>query len=206
MKKFTTALSTFQCPQCGYELPLYFKYTKLVKCVSCKSTIFLEDGTSVLTGDRSALAEEPSLIEIGSSFEYNKVSYLPIGMVRYSYGRGFWEEWWLKDSKGESWWLSVDEGDMVLERLIANPYKDVASFDVSLGDKFGDWFVSEIGTGVCEGFEGSLPKEIEIGTAHKYIHLSSHDAKLRTIEIRPLGTEVYEGRWIDIFDIRFQDR
>lgn len=201
MKKFTTPISTFQCPQCGYELPLYFQYTKLVKCVSCKSTIFLEDGASRVAGDSSVLNDEPSLLKIGVQFRYNKEHYLPIGKVRYSYGRGFWEEWWLKDSRGEDWWLSVDEGDFVLEQLIENPYGDLSKLSPGLGDKIGDWFVSEIGTGICEGFEGSLPKSVEIGSTHKYIHLSSHDAMLRTIEIHPKGIEVYQGRWISPFDL-----
>ncbi len=206
MKKFTAPLSTLQCPQCGYELPLYFKYTKLIKCTSCKSSIFLEDGTSANIGESSALTQEPSLIEIGISFEYDGVSYLPVGMVRYSYGRGFWEEWWLKDSKGNGWWLSVDEGDMVLEQPISNPYGNVENLTLSLGAKLGDWFVSEMGTGVCEGFEGSLPKEIAIGSQYRYIHLSSHGSKLRTIELHSKGVEVYEGEWIDTFGIRTQER
>lgn len=201
MKKFTTPVSTFQCPQCGYELPLYFKYTKLVKCVSCKSSIFLEDDAVKLAGKSSVLADEPSLLKIGVEFDYKQTRFLPIGKIRYSYGRGFWEEWWLKDSRGESWWLSVDEGDFVLEQKIDSSYDDIDMDKLKIGDRLDEWFVSEIGDGVCEGFEGSLPKNIEIGSSYRYLHLSSFEAKLRTIEIHEDKIEVYEGKWIDALDI-----
>jgi len=126
-----------------------------------------------------------------------------MGMIRYSYGRGFWDEWWVKDDSDEEWWLSVDEGDMVLEKLIENE-DDISLFkDAYIGEKSGkEWIVTEIGEGSCEGFAGSLPHRIIIGQTHRYIHLSGYKATLKTLEVDTTGMRTYRGKWINPFDIK----
>ena len=192
-----------QCPQCGYTLPLYVKYTKLVQCESCKSTIFLEDEAVKLWGDSSVLAPEISIITLNTPFSYHDKTYLPLGKIRYSYGRGFWEEWWLKDTQGETYWLSVDEGDLVLEKQIETLYDSNLFDGLKVGSLiFDGWIVTEMGGAKCEGFEGALPKEIEIGSLYRYVHLQGKNALFRTVEIFSDKVEVYEGQWVSPFDIK----
>jgi hypothetical protein len=194
-----------QCPQCGYSLPLYFKYTKLVQCKSCKSNIFLEDDAVRLWGDSSVLAPEISILKLNTPFFYQNKTYLPLGKVRYSYGRGFWEEWWIKDTQDNTYWLSVDEGDLVLEKSIDVDYSSSFFETLKLGDRVSDeWVVTELAKAKCEGFEGALPKSILIGESYKYAHLSGKGAKLRTLELSNGKVEVYEGHWISPFDIKVQ--
>jgi ribosomal protein S27AE len=107
------------CPQCGDTLAVHFKYSKLIKCQSCGSSIFLEDEAVKVIGERAVLSDEPSLIQIYTSFSYENNHYLPLGKIRYSYGRGFWEEWFLKNEQNQEFWLSIDEGDFVLEEHIS---------------------------------------------------------------------------------------
>lgn len=193
---------SINCPQCGYSLSLYFAYAKIAKCKSCKSTIFLEDEGARLAGESSILAPEISLIKLNQSFKYKSKNYLPLGMIRYSYGRGFWEEWWLKDDKGKEYWLSVDEGDMVLEKPIKNIY-DLSFFKTLRLNKSlkGGWIVTELGQATCEGFIGMLPKIISKGSTYHYAHLSGDKARLQTIERMENTLEVFEGVWISPFDI-----
>jgi len=208
MKPIQSPYKSINCPQCGDTLPLFFVHTKIAQCPSCGSTIFLEDEASKVAGDSSVLAPELSLIKLGSLFGYKNKSYLPVGMIRYSYGRGFWEEWWLRDETDSEHWLSVDEGDMVLEKEI----KATTTPQIFEGLKVGafvdkEWIVTETGWGECVGFSGSLPKIITKGERHHYIHLSGKGAKLRTIELRTTqgqGEVVssFEGVWIDPFDIK----
>jgi len=203
MKDFAQPLKTINCPQCGYPLPIYFAYAKLAQCESCGSSIFLDDESARLAGYSSVLAPESSLIKLNKAFEYDKKRYLPVGMIRYSYGRGFWEEWWLKSDDGGEYWLSVDEGDMVLDRLIPNEDKPELFSSAKIGQKVDEkWVITEIGTGECVGFSGSLPFIVTVGQKHKYIHLSGYKASLKTLEVDPTGMRTYIGTWIDIFDIK----
>jgi len=200
--KFTVE-KTINCPQCGDVLSLYFSYVKIIQCHSCKSTIFLEDDVARLSGESAVLAPEISLIELDKPFLYAQKSYLPLGMIRYSYGRGFWEEWWLKDSDNNAYWLSIDEGDIVLQQQEKTDYSRSFVQSLQLG-KFlpGNWMVTEIGTATCEGFTGSLPKNIYKGDSYLYVHLSGLKAQLKTIEVTANGVEVYLGKWISPFDIK----
>ena len=195
-------IKKFRCPQCGDLLSVYFAYTKLIECPSCKSTIFLEDDAVRLAGKQSVLTTEPSIITLQEPFRYQETTYLPIGKIRYSYGRGFWEEWWLKDTQGEAHWLSVDEGDLVLEDMVKNSPMQVSFDALHLGKKIDGWIVTELGEATCEGFSGTLPKRIEIGSSYAYAHLSGKNATLRTLEFTDNGLEIYEGFWLSPFDIQ----
>ena len=112
--------NTYNCPQCGDALEIHFKYSKLVKCSSCNSSIFLEDNTVKLIGESSVLSPEPSLIELHKPFKLQAKTFTPLGKIRYAYGRGFWEEWFLKDERNQEFWLSIDEGDFVLQKKSKN--------------------------------------------------------------------------------------
>jgi len=202
MRDFNTPENTINCPQCGASLPLYFAYAKLTQCEFCNTTLFLDDASARVAGDSSILTPQPSLIKLNQPFSYNRKNYFPMGMIRYSYGRGFWEEWWIKDNSNNEYWLSVDEGDMVLQRAIENEEDPSIFKDTFIGQKVGSkWIISEIGTGVCEGFIGLLPKTITIGQKHKYLHLSGYHAQLKTLEVDPSGMHTYIGKWLNPFEI-----
>ncbi|SFV49948.1 hypothetical protein MNB_SV-6-1069 [hydrothermal vent metagenome] len=203
MNSFDEPYKSINCPQCGAPLPLYFAHTKLTQCQSCGSSIFLEDEEARSAGFSSVLAPEPSLIKLHQPFSISSKSYMPLGMIRYSYGRGFWEEWWIKDSDNEEYWLSVDEGDMVLEQQRDNLDDPKIFKSAYIGHVVGaGWMVTEIGVGRCEGFSGSLPRGIIEGQEHKYIHLSGSGVLLKTLELDTAGMRTYVGRWIDPFDIK----
>jgi len=193
--------TTKNCPQCGDALAIHFKYSKLVKCRSCGSSIFLEDDAVKLIGESAVLSPEPSLIQLHKPFRYKENHYLPIGKIRYSYGRGFWEEWFLKDSRNKEYWLSIDEGDFVLQEKVqfSLPFKSSSTFTV--GRKYGKHLITEKGQGRCVGFEGELPNEVHFGEIHQYVHLSEGHGKLLTLEINDNETETFRGNWIDPLEI-----
>ncbi len=202
-QRFETPWKTIHCPQCGAVLPLYLAQTKLVQCRQCHSMIFLEDEAVRVAGVASVLAPEPSLVTLEEPFAYEGVSYLPLGKIRYGYGRGFWEEWWVQNDEGAPYWLSIDEGDFALETADAtHPYTAEMLEGIGVGAMLpGGWVVTETGTGVCDGFEGSLPWEVRIGETYRYLQLTDETTRLRTIEIDTGGIRSFTGRWIDPFAI-----
>lgn len=210
MKENTFAFEhNINCPQCGHAMRMQMQYIKLIQCEACKSSIFLENDATRLAGDSSVLAPELSLITLNERFLYKQKSYLPLGMIRYSYGRGFWEEWWVTDKDNKEYWLSVDEGDFVLQEKVEVSYpesfiQDIrVSMDRQIGNTIeGTWLVTEVGDAVCEGFVGSLPKRVKKGDTYRYMHLSGANALLRTLEIADdYSIESFEGLWISPFDI-----
>ena len=190
------------CPQCGDALDIYFKWTKLVECRSCKSSIFLSDEGAKLIGKASTLSPEPSLIKLHEAIIIDNKNYLPLGKIRYAYGRGFWEEWFLKGESNQEFWLSIDEGDFVLEKRaeISLPFKSPHA--VRAGRRYGSYLATEIGEGRCVGFEGELPFAINIGKTHGYIHLSKGGGNLVTVEFTDGVDKIFQGKWIDPLTIK----
>ena len=171
-------------------------------CQSCGSSIFLDDEGTRLIGKASTLSPEPSLLKLHDPIIVNNNNYLPIGKIRYSYGRGFWEEWFLKDNQNRSFWLSIDEGDFVLEKQteINLPFKSPHA--VRVGRRYGNYIATEVGEGSCVGFEGELPFAIELGKKHQYIHLSKGGGNLVTVEFTDGVDSVFQGKWIDPLSIK----
>lgn len=194
------------CPQCGNALPLAFRYTKLTVCEHCDSTLFLEDHGTRLAGTRSVLAETPSLIQLKQPFQYAGKSYLPVGHIRYNYGYGYWDEWWIVDNAGDGSWMSIDEGDFAFELPQSLPDELPAFATLQLGktvrllDK--DWQVTELARATCEGFRGELPEIVTSGDQFDYAHLSGPQATLLTLEYSDGQTYGFAGRWVDPFEIK----
>jgi len=80
------------------------------------------------------------------------------------------------------------------------PFKSRTHFKV--GVAYGNYTVTEIGTGTCVGFEGELPERIKLNEQHKYIHLSQGHGNLVTIEFSENETQTYKGKWIDPLAIK----
>lgn len=201
------------CPQCGSSLPIRLKYSKLVACEHCSSMIFLEDDAVRLAGKQSVMSEEPSLLELGRSFTYKTSSYLPVGHIRYSYGDGFWDEWWTVNNKGDGFWVTVDEGDYAFQKpmpvaknLRLDHFKLQQKIDGRAFNKkeTDHWTVYEIGSATCESFQGELPELIKIGETFDYVDLGQGDEKVLGLEFYPDEIRAYKGFWVDAFEIKVE--
>ena len=201
MKWIEEAARSIECPSCGYALPLYFRYSKLVRCPACGSDIFLEDDAVRVAGESSVPSDEPSLLKLHTSIEIEKKSYLPVGHIRYTTGPFFWDEWWLVDGRGDGVWLSVDDGDYMMERKIDYFLPEDSPRAFTLGRKFGEWIVTEVGEGICESFEGELPELIELGERFVYAHLSTVDGRVMSAEFYDGKASLFSGKWRDPYEM-----
>ena len=103
------------CPSCAAELDKKIKSTKHIVCEYCYSSLFFEDDSIQNLGVMAEVIDEPSILQLNIDFEYRGWNFVPIGRVRYDYGRGWWDEWYVMDTKGETKWISVDEGQIAIE-------------------------------------------------------------------------------------------
>ncbi|MCK5902074.1 MAG: DUF4178 domain-containing protein [Cocleimonas sp.] len=195
---------TINCPQCGSDLPLTFRYSKLMLCDHCGSSLFLEDDAVRFAGKQSILPEYPSLLQLKQTFSYLNNTYLPVGHIRYDYEKGFWDEWWVIDNSGEGVWVTVDEGDFAFEREIEPP-SPLQFQDLRLDTMFDGWLVTERGHATCEGFEGELPKIVTIGASFDYVDLSKRGGKLFSLEFSDQGIKAAKGIWVDPFEIKVDE-
>lgn len=199
---------TINCPQCGATLALKFQHTKITVCSHCDSTLFLADDAVKFAGQQSVLSENTSLIQMHQAFSYKQKTLMPVGKIRYAHDIGFWEEWWVIDNAGKGLWLSIDEGDFAFEEPITLDKTPPKFSDIRLGQSYIFfsmlWKVTEINTGICEGFIGELPELIKKDEKVPFIHLSGENRELMTLEYLFNTVKAFKGQWVDPFEIKHQ--
>jgi hypothetical protein len=179
-------------------------YAKLIVCEYCSTAIFLNDGVVENAGKKSIAVELPSLFTIGIPMQWHNMSLTPRGCVTYSWGKGLWQEWWVQSSTGEDFWVSFDEGDIVIQRPLE--LDDLPAYDATEINQLHsvdsqEYKVTERGIGRCISFSGELPERLEEQEVHHYVHLS-YSNKLITVEYADGETQAFSGEWIDPFDLK----
>ncbi len=196
------------CPNCGAELPETLTHAKMVACRYCESTVVLEDDALRTAGEKGVMAEEPSLFVLGREIRYRRESWMPVGQARFSYGTGWWDEFWAIDGGGDGVWVSVDEGEIAVERpygidVSLSPERLVRGRSVVLnGESFT---VTEVGTATCMALRGEFPEELHVGQAYQYWHLSGSMGRLVTLEYSDGEFAASEGAWVDPYLIRSEN-
>lgn len=203
---FKEAGKQLNCPSCGAPLPKTYSASRLVACGNCRSVLLLnKQGVDPLS-KQADLADYPSLFEIGRQYRYGDLLLMPTGWLRFSYGRGTWDEWWCETDRGQGVWISVDEGDFVMEqsqpKLSLPPLAEIKQKQGL--DLFNShWIATEFGQAHYEGMAGAIPELVTPDRHFDYVHLSAPGRQLITLEYDHPEAEpaVFLGEWLDPFAI-----
>ncbi|MCV6593426.1 MAG: DUF4178 domain-containing protein [Silicimonas sp.] len=192
------------CGNCGAALPNRLAQARMVTCDHCGSTSVLRDKVFEIAGTGGEMFETPSLVEIGVPVVVKGLELLPVGLARFSYGRGTWDEFWCLDG-ADGLWLSADEGDYALERALPQEHWPNGTRP-SLGGEIdirGEVFrVNEAETATCVAVRGEFPEELEIGEAHLYFDLIGPHGQIATYESWEGGETWSAGHWVDPWEVR----
>lgn len=195
------------CPNCGAALKLRVQTSRVVVCEYCNGSIAIEADKPRHTGDVAALIDEPSLLHLYAYFACKDLSFRPFGKIQLSYagGVGLWEEWWCRFEDGSFGWVSVDEGDIVVQTVTSSAH-GVNWADVRLGEhiSIGEYQcqITEVDVAKVESMAGELPDLVEVGSTFNYAHAETEEGQLITLEQREQGVEIYIGEWLDPYEVR----
>lgn len=198
------------CPSCAAQVQVKITHCKLINCDYCNTPLFLEDDSVKKIGEQSSLAEIPSILKLGFSFEYLKDRFIPYGRIQYDYGDGIWEEWWVVTMEQKGLWISIDEGDIAIQTPFELSIADKTSLPnfnhLKIGEKVtlaqGSYKVTEKNSATCVGTEGQLPKIVLAGDSMDYIDLSSAKGGIISVEYDKNGLNMFKGSWIDPFELK----
>ncbi|NUB45296.1 DUF4178 domain-containing protein [Fertoebacter nigrum] len=197
------------CPKCGDSLGPQFARLKMMNCPSCGTSLFVQDDQMRLAGEQGVMHDVPLLFGLGDRVVIGGLTYHPVGHARYSYGRGTWDEFWTTSDTGAGRWISVDEGDVVVQEPLDGGMP-AFSTPPALGSAFrcldGHFTVTEAEEATCVALRGNFPDLLLIGEVHHFINATAADATLLSGEFGPDGARWFLGEWVDPFDVRVDRR
>lgn len=146
-----------------------------------------------------------SLIYIGQEVLVSGLALMPVGHARFSYGRGWWDEFWCLDGQGDGMWLSADEGDYALERNLPRdqwPSRGAYSLGSTVTVHGTGYMLTEKQMATCEAVRGEFPEMLSVGETHAYHDFSAAGGLILTYEMwEPDGRTWTIGTWIDPWDV-----
>ena len=195
------------CPNCGAALPDLLAHARMVDCAFCGSSVVLEDAALRVAGQAGVMDEAPELIGLGHTVILGDAgAFTASGHVRYDYGRGHWDEYHGALSDGTLAWVSVDEGDVAIQRPLprtawpALPGVPRLGRAVTIGDTA--FTCSEVDDAKATAFRGQLPEAIVLGETHLYANFAGPRGAILSAEFWGDGERAwFDGIWIDPYDV-----
>lgn len=195
----------FTCPSCGNKITQISRSPQVIVCPACNTTNLLQNGKLEDVGKSAILTDTPSIFQISRTFRHKDWQFTPVGRVRYDYGDGWWDEWFVRSDNGKETWVSVDEGEIALESLVQEGL-NVPPFDkLSIG---GVLMINRIRMTIIEkntctmiGAQGELPFKVVPNETYGYIDLLGPKRASFSIEYQSDGIKCYKGVWVDPFEI-----
>ena len=176
-----------RCPNCGGEHTLVNPGIAMLVCHYCNTVVYWDDATALKTGNQSILPENDSRLFMHATGSLGSQTFEVVGHLRYEYGAGQWDEWYLQLGDGSEVWLSEDERELRLEQQVSldsvpsSPGETEVGTVVVANDT--TFTVRETGMATCVGGEGQLPFTLLPGEQYPYADLASLDgAQFATLE------------------------
>jgi len=199
----------FNCPSCG--APHEIRNPGIVKatCEYCGNAVIWDEQRIQDAGKQATLPEGFTRLYRGASGRLLSKRFEVIGRVRYGFGGGFWDEWFVTLQDGRTGWLSEDNHELALQSPLSDarvlPFAQYRPGTQIFVDKT-EYLVQEIGEASCLGIEGELPKLVEAGESYPYVDASSPDGRYALgIEYDDDPPTVFHGRWLKQASVKLDD-
>lgn len=198
-----------QCPSCGAGHTIHNPGVITVVCEYCGNAVYWDEEKIANAGKQSVLPEGFSrLFRRATGSLFNK-RFEVLGRVRYSFGKGFWDEWFLEFENGEIGWLSEDNHEFAYENALpgANvPAIAQLSPGTKLTLKKQVFVIEEVGEAECLGVEGDLPLQLQTGEKYAFADGSTPTGQYTLgIEYDNDPPTVFLGRWVKYASLKLDD-
>jgi len=155
------------CPSCGAEVKFRSHASVMAVCEYCGTSV-LKDADAVRDlGKMSAVLEDYSPIQIGTSGVLGGRSFTVVGRIQLRYSAGLWNEWYLLFDDGGTSWLGDSSGMYVItaERQVEGSLPAFGELVPGRQYNVGaqQLVAAEVRTADCIGGQGELPFKVGEG-------------------------------------------
>lgn len=206
----SSAPPSLNCPSCGASHSLANPGIVMFLCDYCGTAVYWDQEKIEAAGKQSVVPEGFSRLYRGAVGTIRQKRCVVLGRVRYSFGRGFWDEWYLERAGNTMIWLTEDNHELCWQSRIeleggALPFEMYAP-GVTIQARDMKFVVREVGNAECIGIEGELPKHVTAGESYPYVDAGSLDGRyVLGIEYDDDKPAVFFGRWLKWSELKLDD-
>lgn len=191
------------CPACGAELRFQSSASIMATCSFCQSLILRTDMNLHTIGKSSDVAEDMSVIQLGSQGKYANSNFMVVGRIQMKWSGGFWNEWFITFDDGRQGWLADAQGSLMISfadpRFKKFPQPD--HIELNQAFKMSDlktYYVKDIKQATVHSILGELPFSQQIDQEKQTFDLSCIEGNFATLDYDLAKTKMpvcYLGSW-----------
>jgi len=193
-------VKTANCPSCGAQVAFRAAASVVAVCEYCRSTLLRKGAEIEDLGKMAELAEDTSLVRLGTEGRYQGVHFAVVGRIQLKYGQGIWNEWHLLYDSQRSGWIGEGYGRTFVTSLkaVKEPIPPFAELKIGSPVKLdGKTFtVAGLETARCVAGEGELPFQVGAGYDVQTVDLYG-GAFFATIDYSETPPLVFIGEQVD---------
>ncbi len=157
-------MATLNCPSCGGAIEGVSPFIRSIDCSYCGAWIRLSNQVWQAEDGQKAPLDAPSYLRVGLRGDAPDGTQFNVrGRIRFQYGMGIWDEWWVENNQGDGFWVEEDDG-VYYRHAPGDEITLSGSESVGVGQMLSlpngpSLFITEKFDAVIIGREGMLPNE-----------------------------------------------
>jgi len=203
-------MTALNCPNCGGGITGISPLIRSIDCPYCTSWLRLSNQLWEATPGQADPLNAPSFLKLDQyGTAPDGTQYTVRGRLRFKYGLGNWDEWWVESTHGEGFWVEEDDGTY---------YRHATGEEIALPDgaeaiRVGQMltldsglslFITEKYEGDIVGREGMLPVEQDIDKTLYYVDGVADDYEY-SLEIDGETAYLSQSEEFDLQAIRWEN-
>ncbi len=158
--------NSFECPSCGSQLHSLGSFTRSLECTHCGNWVVFDNHQWMNVKNSKHQIKAPAFLSINKTGTINGMKFTIAGRLKFGYGYGDWDEWWMVFEDGTGQWIEEDDGAYSLHEEIeihlpTSHIKEIDSGEhIECDGKL--WMVTEQYDATILGAQGQLPVPLEL--------------------------------------------
>lgn len=198
------------CPSCGAPVEAHSASAVTLVCGYCNSMLVRQDNGVVDSGRDSALLEDFSPLQIGTSGTFVAQRFTLVGRLQVQYDDGAWNEWYALFDDGRAGWLS-EAGDLYVMTMpveIDNPprFEDTRAGFSELIFQDKRYIASDVRNISLKhaAAQGELPFVLKEDTENRVSDWRCENLFI-TLDYNDKTPEAFFGRMVNLDDLKLEN-